>query len=405
VTSHSSADQHVERQLHSGLGAGFRHERTSSLLLVLAAALSAFRGVQFRISGGLIWADLVIVVLVASAAVGYRARRRWMPAGMIAGVGLIAVGLLIGSMFGEGNDPLTFWMTAPRDVLPPLAFAAAVSLHPIPAKYAVRMAWVVAVVGFMAVALLLLAEGDSRQSAFLSSANYAGHFVGAAWVVIASVWTRSRFVLSVVAGIFFFALLRTGSFGALAGIIGLATYLIFAMWQPPSPLLRVAWRAVLLLGIIGTAVVSLQAIGQPDFDLGSGTNSERFDRAYSTRLDIWSNSIEVGTENPFGLGYAEQVDGVPLKERLGAGEPHNDLLTMLVRGGVLAALGEVLVILALWRMLPRASWSRALLVFWAVTAMSRQTWNFRHFWLCLAIVFLVEEAQRFARQRSMEVAA
>jgi hypothetical protein len=152
---------------------------------------------------------------------------------------------------------------------------------------------------------------------------------------------------------------------------------------------------LVLLGVVATAFASVEALS--DFDYGGGLSSSRLERSYSERLEIWSDSLTLSLEYPFGIGPTKQIDGTSLRELVGAGEPHNDVLTMLLRGGPLALVGQGLVIFALWRLVPPATWGRAMIIFWLVTGLSRQTWNFRHFWLLLPIAVLVEEARRVAK--------
>jgi hypothetical protein len=368
-----------------------QHEQRSSVLLGGAAVLSAFLGPQFRIGDRLFVVDLVVGVLIVTAILGYRPRRNWVPARLVLGVALISVGLLIAALVEGGLFPASLADLA-RDILPPVAFAAAVSLHPKPCHYSRQMAIAVSLTGAVAVASLL-SSGDGRRTAFLDDPNYAGHFVVISWIVFAGLWSGPRVVRVVTFLITVLAVVRTGSFSALAGLAGLAAYLM-TRWKPSDLSMRALARLLIAVAFGVTALLSVRAIGQSDFDLGNGTESARLDRSYSSRTEIWSNSVGVFVDKPLGIGASYEVDGVPLRDRLGAGEPHNDLLTMLVRGGLLAVLGEVLVIIALWKLLPPSSWSRSMLAFWLISAMSRQTWNFRHYWLSLAILYLLEEASR-----------
>jgi O-antigen ligase len=143
-------------------------------------------------------------------------------------------------------------------------------------------------------------------------------------------------------------------------------------------------------------------ISASQFDLGSGLNNTRLDRSRSARLDLWQSGFDAWTAHPTGIGSGQRVDipGAPGAQS----ELHNDAIAFLVDNGPLGLLAVASLVIVIWRSLARGGPGRALLAGLIASSLVRQTWNFRHAWLMLAVVAAYEMAE-WTRHKADEVPA
>lgn len=292
-------------------------------------------------------------------------------------LGLIGFGLTFAGLLAIG-----------RNLLPVIVFCVFVGLlerRPVELR-AMVVTYTIAAVFVVAT---VIAGGGPRGEGVFDNPNYAAHFLACAVLLVPFLpWRRS--VKIILAAAFCVGILRTGSFAAAAmlGAMAAATLWVRLARVKPShrPFLRFAW----VITFAGLALVGWSQLSGAKVDLGSGLDSSRFERASATRTGLWSDAIDIFSDHPLGVG----ADGIRLRNLTLSftivTEIHTDLLDALVAGGIPAVLGMVGIVSALWRSVPRASFSRATLAGLVAGSVFHQTWNFRHMWLFLAVVLAIE---------------
>jgi hypothetical protein len=305
------------------------------------------------------------------------------------GVWLMALGYALGCAV-SGFTPHVVGVLA-TELFPPVLFVALVArfereggLSFLPAKLFVAVG--------VGVALLALAEGGARATATFENPNYTGHFLAVALVPLLLLpWRRN--VRIAIAIVMCMGILASGSFGAISAIGAAVGYRALCIGRRLGRRQRSAVRIIVALAVVfGSWFVAQHADPSILAESSPGLSEARFERSSSSRTEIWQATIELWEKHPTGIGFAESVDHRPLQSYLIAGEPHNNFLSALLNGGVIALAGMVATMWAVWRMLPRASASRMLFVAFVASGLTRETWNFRHFWLGLCVTVFLERA-------------
>lgn len=375
-------------------------------LLAGAVVASALHRAPFILPAGLLFADLMIgVVLVLS--VGDLVRRLSFDRHyrtVVIGLWLMVLGYMLGMSFGGVS--VTSLSILAREALPPVVFLGVVArltnrrtLSSIPATAMVLMAVVVS-------ALLIADSGaDIRGSATFRNPNYAGHYLAVALVCLLIVAWRPAIRVAV-AIVLALGILATGSFGAIAAVLAAVAYRLVCVGRSRGVHEQALLRLVAVSALVGVGWFGVVGISDSTFNAGSGLDSTRLDRSSSTRFDLWQRTIDEWSKRPVGIGFARSANGQPIEVVLGFSEPHSNFLSALLNGGVLSAIGLLVISIGVWRLLPPASWSRMLFVAFTVSGIFRQTWNFRHAWLALAIVASVDLLRaRRSSPPSVQVAA
>lgn len=227
---------------------------------------------------------------------------------------------------------------------------------------------------------LYLDTGAIRASGTWENPNIPGHLLATGFIValfLFSGWTRI-FVLSVAV----LGLVSTGSFGAL---IQASIGLIYLGWsrreQIGSLLGRhkvAAWTLlIILLGGIGFGVT-----GGVD-----AWNQDRFERSGSERLVIWGSALELALENPLGVG-PKSTSALSLLDL--RREPHNEYIAYIAERGPIALLGLLGLGVAMWLSGRPGGPIRAVTLGFAMASMFRETLHYRHIWLYLALLIVLE---------------
>jgi O-antigen ligase len=161
---------------------------------------------------------------------------------------------------------------------------------------------------------------------------------------------------------------------SLGGI--LCTVTALAYWLPRRSQSLNLLKQVLpfLIGLLAPTI--LQA-----FDTYTGL--DRYGRSSQGRLYIWGDALKTWFERPLGLGIGNFSD--PSLALTVAPEAHNDYISSLVEMGVLGpiAIGGICLSIAAMGGLR----TRTMIIFYLVSAISHNSINFRHIWVCTAICF------------------
>jgi len=240
------------------------------------------------------------------------------------------------------------------------------------------------------VAVAVLFGHGLRGEGTFTNPNYAGHLLGCA-LVVTWLGSRPKFQRVALTLLFGAAMVRTGSFGAWLVVVGAVAYWLWSRPVRKGSMEMTAVRCLLVLLLASTALAFWSNISASNFDLGSGLNEQRFDRSRSARLDLWRSGYDEWISHPIGIGSGRRVN-VGGSATGATSELHNDAVAFLVGNGPLGLLAVVALVIVIWRSLGRGGPGRALLAGLIASSLVRQTWNFRHAWLMLAVVAAYEMA-------------
>jgi hypothetical protein len=252
---------------------------------------------------------------------------------------------------------------------------------------------------FVVLSVLVFSPSGARSAGVFDNANYPGHFLatGVTVLMFMRIGRTPVRLVGIVVG--FISIIATGSFGAVSFVAVVTAYWVWSRGTTLPKQIRISVR---LLCIVGIALVLMLAAGRvpiAEVNTGSGIDAARFARSSVTRKQIWSEGIAIAAAHPLGVGPG----GFFARSDLGRAVPtiaHNDFLAVLIDGGVLGFIGFGGLIFVLWRATRPALTSRALLLGFGVAGLFRDTINFRHVWLVLALVLASESADRSAQKRS-----
>jgi hypothetical protein len=247
---------------------------------------------------------------------------------------------------------------------------------------------------FEVLVLAATAGGSVRAVGTFRNPNYPGHFLLCAMLLLVYVPWRRSIRLAILA-VFAYGLLRTGSFSTLPFFAAVAGYWIWVRLGQFAGDARMLARGFSTAGVV--AVVLLSSSHIPIFDLGSGLTTSRFEKSSSGRYRLWSEGADIWRHHPLGIG-PDGITNRGIARKVGKAEIHSDTLDTLVAGGPLALFGLLGMVVVIWRVAPPRSASRALLFGLIVDSVFRQTWNFRHMWLALAIAIALDR-HRWAQER------
>jgi O-antigen ligase len=361
-------------------------------LAIFGTALQAF---QF--GPGLSVVDPVIAVGILAATpylltpgnAGHRLFRRSLPWIWI---------FVLGHLFGLIGVGLTTW--AVSALLRNLgAFAAFFAFFAVcvarPA--ARRLGWFAffSAFAFVAMSVFVHSSAGLRASGVFDNANYPGHFLatGVTVLMFAGHWRVSSRAIGI--GVGLLGIIATGSFGALTFVAVVVAYWMWSRGARLRTQLRVSLRLLCVVISVVLVILGFGRVSVSEVNTGSGIDAARFARSSDARGHIWSEAIAVAEAHPLGVGPG----GFHARQDLGRTNQeiaHNDYLEVLVGGGVVALLGFAGLLLVLWRASRPAKISRALLLGFGTAAVFRDTVNFRHLWLVLALALATEIV---ARQR------
>lgn len=251
------------------------------------------------------------------------------------------------------------------------------------------------------VAIGTFGGATGRSAGTFDNPNYAANFLVLGILLVFRSGTK-RSIQGFLVVVFAAGCYRTGSFSVLP-VIGTAC--IVLAWEhlrrfsrPIRFVSRLLMVAMLL--VVGIAAFRVPIDSITSVDLGSGLNGQRLDRSSTTRFELWTVGFRIYGSNPLGVAPDGLAKRAALRAELPAGEMHNDLLDALVAEGPLGLLGELLIIMALWRFGRQSSYLHAVLAACITAGLFRQVWNFRHMWLVIAIVLADALAARGPARRT-----
>jgi len=222
------------------------------------------------------------------------------------------------------------------------------------------------------VCFTVLSGGGSRSSGLLGSPNLAGNWAAAFVMLLLLIEVPENTGLRI--GLITVLVIASFRMASLGGILCILTSLAF--WLPRRSKNLTFGKQVLPFFIAIGAPTILQA-----FDTLTGLN--RYGRSSQGRLSIWGEAVKVWFEKPLGLGIGNFAD--PNLGLTVAPEAHNDYVSSLVELGILGpiAIGAICLTISMAGGLR----TRTMVVFYLVSAISHNSINFRHIWVCMAICF------------------
>lgn len=297
------------------------------------------------------------------------------------------------SLFGVG---FALWAVdhGTRDLLSLFAFGVFGSYLWSRRRVVDRLLYVFVATGVV-VALSALASsgGALRQSgALFRNPNYTAHFLATVIILAAYAKLRSRTKLVVIV-VMLTGILTTGSFGGASLLLGSAVVLPYRRLALFGPGARTIARLVLVLFVGYLVIVGLSNFTESDADLGSGLSSDRLERSSGTRFEIWMDAVSQLPEHPGGVGPR----GLVARESIESDkrhESHNDYVAFLAETGPLGLVAFLGISTVIWRTLPSGGSARVLMIGFAVTSLSREIVNFRHVWLALVLLALLDLQER-----------
>ncbi len=238
-------------------------------------------------------------------------------------------------------------------------------------------------VSIFLVASTALSSSGLRADGVFGSPNLGGNW--AALVIVFMIMTKrplNNFIRYAAIITMLIASLRMASLG---GILCLAGSIAF--WLPrKSSTSKFGKYTIPILLLLGSPLL-LQA-----FD--GLTGLDRYSRSSGGRQAIWGNAISSWFENPLGVGIGNFSSGA-----IGS-EAHNDYISSLVELGILGPISLILVCFAMGRY--GGVMTRSIVLFYAISAISHNSINFRHIWVFMAICLAYETLPIFATNADLE---
>ena len=222
------------------------------------------------------------------------------------------------------------------------------------------------------VSFTVITSAGVRSGGIFGSPNVGGNWTAAIIMLTLLIATPENVIIRY--GLIVVLVLASTQMASLGGI--LCTITALAYWLPRRSQSLNIFKQVLPFVIAVLAPTILQA-----FDTYTGLN--RYGRSSEGRLYIWGDAIKTWFEHPLGLGIGNFSDpGLALTI---APEAHNDYISSLVEMGVLGpvAIGGICLSIAAMGGLR----TRTMIIFYLVSAISHNSINFRHIWVCTAICF------------------
>ena len=222
------------------------------------------------------------------------------------------------------------------------------------------------------VSVSVITASGVRSSGIFGSPNVGGNWSAAIIMLVLLIASPKNLIIR--SGLIFILVLASIQMASLGGI--LCTITALAYWLPRRSQTLSLGKQVLPFLIAVAAPTILQA-----FDTYTGLN--RYGRSSQGRLYIWGDALKTWFERPLGLGIGNFSD--PNLALTVAPEAHNDYISSLVEMGVLGpvAIGAICLSIAAMGGLR----TRTMIIFYLVSAISHNSINFRHIWVCTAICF------------------
>jgi|GEM_PF-5419339 len=222
------------------------------------------------------------------------------------------------------------------------------------------------------VSLSVITGAGVRSAGIFGSPNVGGNWAAALIILALLIATPENLAMRY--GLIFVLVLASIQMASLGGI--LCTVTALAYWLPRRSQSLNLLKQVLpfVIGVLAPTI--LQA-----FDTFTGL--DRYGRSSQGRLYIWGDALKTWFERPLGLGIGNFSD--PNLALTVAPEAHNDYISSLVEMGVLGpiAIGGICLSIAAMGGLR----TRTMIIFYLVSAISHNSINFRHIWVCTAICF------------------
>jgi len=222
------------------------------------------------------------------------------------------------------------------------------------------------------VSFTVITGAGIRSGGIFGSPNVGGNWTAAIIMLTLLIATPENVIIRY--GLIAVLILASIQMASLGGI--LCTMTALAYWLPRRSQSLNIFKQVLPFMIAVLAPTILQA-----FDTYTGLN--RYGRSSEGRLYIWGDAIKTWFEHPLGVGIGNFSD--PSLALTVAPEAHNDYISSLVEMGILGpvAIGGICLSIAAMGGLR----TRTMIIFYLVSAISHNSINFRHIWVCTAICF------------------
>jgi len=251
------------------------------------------------------------------------------------------------------------------------------------------------------VAVTSLAGSTLRAAGTFNNPNYAANFLIIGLIVLIRYPARKLLKMAI-AVLYVAGCYRTGSFAVFPAVAAAtAVYLWQRLSNLPVKLRAFVRIALVLMAVLSAAIALRSSVAtNEEVDLGSGLSTSRLDRSGTTRFEIWRTGLRIIVRHPLGIGPAGLRNRPELRAKLPVSEMHNDVLDVLLASGPVGLLGEVLIVVAIWRFGRRDPLLRALLAGCIASGMFRQVWNFRHMWLAIGLLLAEAICQESDRRRA-----
>jgi O-antigen ligase len=222
------------------------------------------------------------------------------------------------------------------------------------------------------VSVSVITGAGIRSGGIFGSPNVGGNWTAAIIMLTLLIATPENVIIRY--GLILLLVLASIQLASLGGV--LCTITALAYWLPRRSQSLNLLKQVIPFVIAVLAPTILQA-----FDAYTGLN--RYGRSSEGRLYIWGDALRTWLERPLGLGIGNFSD--PNLALTNAPEAHNDYISSLVEMGVLGpiAIGGICLCIAAMGGLR----TRTMIIFYLVSAISHNSINFRHIWVCTAICF------------------
>lgn len=349
----------------------------------------------FRLGGGVVIADAFLVVsLVAWFVVGRsRGQDTRLLRQLAPWIWLLALAQLVGlSQAGPAVWGLTNTM---KNTAPFVVVGVVFALFTSEAGFA-RRAWQVwMATAVLASATVLMPSAGVRAVGVFGNPAYPAHYL--ALTLICVLWRERGLLRIAIALVLGLALLRTGSFTPFTMLAAAGAYVVWSVGSRFEPSLRILVRTVLLIGVVLCAFWVVQGGGPSfeaqSFDAGNGLSGQRLQRSGDARLEIWESGVRLWMSRPIGYGpgyvAAQKLDG-NLVLAHDIGEVHQEVLELLIGGGPVALLAAFMGCRIIWKRGRQGGLTRTLLIAALMASVFRQTLNFRHTALLLALSLAYE---------------
>ncbi len=303
---------------------------------------------------------------------------------------LILVGALVGALYSGIRE----WIIGDlvRDAAAILFFLSAVDILRRGGESAVRLCYGAVGITIVLAAIQLGSSGgdELRASGTFPNPNVAGNLLAMGLLCWSGAPFRWGTKVAVIA-VALLGLLSAASFGSMLQLgIGFG-YLAVTHLDRARDAMRgrrlMAVIPLLLLALVAFIAFSALRGGEDK----SGFNEARFNRSGGLRFEVWQEALEKLPLTPWGAGPGS-VRGLDLNEH--ETELHSEPIAYLVERGVIGLFGLLLAWFVFFRMTPRGSAARAMVIAYIFGSFFRETSHYRHFWVFLAIALVAAQMEQ-----------